>query len=105
MARWQPLGGSSKVPQKVSSDGSGGFYILDISNVYHVRDGQIQVIAGNGTTGYSGDGGPAASAQLYNPGGVTVDAAGNIYIADTGNNRIRKVTRAGIITTVAGGGD
>ena len=62
------------------------------------------VIAGSGSRGYSGDGGQALSAQLSNPRGVAVDSAGNLYIADTSNFRIRKVTPAGIITTVAGGG-
>ena len=61
--------------------------------------------AGTGNGGYSGDGGPATSAELYSPYGVTFDAAGNLYIADTDNNRIRKVTAAtGAITTIAGNG-
>jgi uncharacterized protein (TIGR03437 family) len=65
----------------------------------------ITTVAGNGTSGYSGDGGPATSAELHQPYGVAVDAAGNIYIADTSNNRIRKVAAAtGVITTVAGQG-
>ena len=57
-----------------------------------------------GTTGYSGDNGPATSAELYYPYGVALDASGNLYIADVGNNRIRKVSPSGIITTVAGNG-
>jgi uncharacterized protein (TIGR03437 family) len=61
-------------------------------------------VAGNGSSGYSGDGGPAAKAQLNGPQGVAVDAAGNLYIADTENNRIRKVTGDGLIATVAGNG-
>jgi RHS repeat-associated protein len=64
----------------------------------------ITTIAGNGTYGYSGDGGPATDAALYNPHGVAVDAVGNIYIADWINHRIRKVDTSGIITTVAGNG-
>jgi hypothetical protein len=64
----------------------------------------ISTVAGNGVAGYSGDGGPATSAELNNPYGVAVDAAGNIYIADTLNNRVRKVTPNGTITTVAGTG-
>ncbi len=51
----------------------------------------ITTYAGNGTGGYSGDDGPAVSAELYSPYGVAVDASGNLYIADSGNNRIRKV--------------
>jgi len=63
----------------------------------------ITTVAGNGTEGFSGDNGPATSAQLNNPGGVAVDSAGNLYIADSGNVRVRKVSN-GVITTVAGGG-
>ncbi len=69
--------------------------------------GIINTVAGNGTAGFSGDGGLATSihAELYEPWGLTVDSAGNIYIADLINQRIRKVTAStGIITTVAGGG-
>ena len=62
----------------------------------------ISTIAGNGTAGYSGDGSAATSAGLFYPGGVAVDAARNIYIADTYNYRIRKVNTNGIISTVAG---
>ena len=54
--------------------------------------GDIYTIAGNGTAGFSGDRGPASKAELRNPGGVAVDAAGNLLIADSGNNRIRMVT-------------
>ena len=57
-----------------------------------------------GPPGFPGDGGPATSAQLNAPNGVAVDGAGNLFIADLGNNRIRKVSRDGIITTVAGCG-
>ena len=66
--------------------------------------GAITIIAGNGTIGFSGDGGPATSAQLFEARAVAVDAAGNVYIADTGNGRVCKVDTSGIITTVAGGG-
>jgi uncharacterized protein (TIGR03437 family) len=63
----------------------------------------ITTVAGNGTPGFSGDNGPATDAQLQNPFGVAVDPAGTLYIADTNNHRIRKVSN-GVITTVAGGG-
>src|ERR1700726_3094871 len=67
----------------------------------------ISTVAGPGgpnTQGFSGDGGPATSAQLNDPQDVVVDQAGNIFIADTFNNRIRKVSGNGTITTIAGGG-
>ena len=64
----------------------------------------ISTIAGNGTNGYSGDGGVANIAQVYLPREVDVDASGNVYIADAGNNRIRKVTTSGVISTIAGTG-
>ena len=64
----------------------------------------IATYAGNGTSGYSGDGGPAVAAMLNMPGDVAVDSAGNLYISDSGNGTIRKVSTAGIITTIAGTG-
>ncbi len=63
----------------------------------------LTLVAGTGTPGYSGDNGPAASAQLNKPSGMALDSAGNLYIADSGNNRVRKVSN-GVITTVSGGG-
>lgn len=67
-------------------------------------DGIIATVAGNGTAGFSGDGGPATSAQLNVPAALAVDDSGNLYIADTFNLRVRKVSADGIITTVAGAG-
>jgi trimeric autotransporter adhesin len=94
-------------PNGVAVDSSGNLYIADSDN-HHIRkvtpDGIISTVAGNGTAGYSGDGGPAASAALNSPGSVAVDSSGNLYIADYLNNRIRKVTPDGIISTVAGNG-
>ncbi len=86
-------------------DSAGNLYIADTDNnrIRKVSNGVITTVAGNGTQGFSGDNGPATSAQLYIPGGVAVDSAGNLYIADTYNNRIRKVSN-GVITTVAGNG-
>lgn len=65
----------------------------------------IATIAGTGTATFSGDGGPASQAALNSPYGVAVDSAGNVYLADSGNNRIRKINSAGVITTVAGCGN
>jgi uncharacterized protein (TIGR03437 family) len=92
-------------PYGVAVDAAGNLYIADFGNnrIRKVSNGVITTVAGNGTYGYSGDNGPATSAQLNYPEGVAVDAAGNLYIADTSNNRIRKVSK-GVITTVAGGG-
>ncbi len=94
-------------PCGVAVDFSGNLYIAAYHN-NRIRkvsaSGIITTVAGNGTVGFSGDGGRAASAQLYLPSGVALDASGNLYIADKGNNRIRKVSASGIITTVAGNG-
>jgi uncharacterized protein (TIGR03437 family) len=92
-------------PSGVAVDAAGNLYIADAGNnrIRKVSNGVITTVAGSGTAGYSGDNGPAADAQLNQPGGIAVDGAGNLYIADSGNNRIRKVSN-GVITTVAGGG-
>lgn len=92
-------------PSGVAVDSAGSLYIADFENnrIRKVSNGAIVTIAGNGESGFSGDNGPATSAQLNYPIGVAVDSAGNLYIADTNNNRIRKVSNGGI-TTVAGNG-
>ncbi len=94
-------------PNGVAVDAAGNLFIADSVNnrIRKVtRDGIITTVAGNGTPGFSGDGGPATSAQLSSPLGVGVDSAGNLFIADPSNHRIRKVSPGGIITTVAGNG-
>jgi len=96
-------------PEGVAVDTDGNVYIADTDN-HCIRKiisatGVITTIAGTGVSGYSGDGGPATSAQLDSPQGVAVDSDGNVYIADYYNHRIRKIIAAsGIITTIAGAG-
>lgn len=93
--------------QGVAVDGAGNIYVADADG-QRVRkvaaNGLISTVAGDGHAGFSGDGGPAASARLNTPYGVAVDRAGNVYIADLGNARVRRVSREGVISTVAGGG-
>jgi hypothetical protein len=92
-------------PQGVAVNAKGDVFIADtLNNV--VREvtpgGSISTVAGNGTAGYRGDNGPAWRAELSSPTGLAVDALGNLYVADSGNNVIRRVSTNGIITTVAG---
>jgi hypothetical protein len=92
-------------PTGITVDGFGNHYIADpkANKVYKVTlAGAISTIAGTGTAGFSGDGGPATSAQLNNPMAVIVDGAGFIYIADTNNNVVRMVDNHGNISTYAG---
>lgn len=98
-------------PQSVVFDGAGNMYIADTFHnkirmvappVGTATAGMISTFAGTGDVGFTGDGGPAKNADLNAPSGVAVDGAGNVYIADSGNNCIRRVSPAGIITTIAG---
>src|SRR5262249_33674498 len=85
----------------LTSDASGTVYLGDVDNAQVMRisrEGLIQVVAGNGIIGYSGDGGQARNASLRLPQGVAFDRAGNLYIASTLHHRIRKVSPEGIIT-------
>ncbi|MEU5418492.1 hypothetical protein ACFY1P_11220 [Streptomyces sp. NPDC001407] len=94
-------------PCDVTLDAAGNLYIADTSN-HRVRkvfpNGNITTVAGTGTAGFISDGGPAVATRLNTPTGVAVDAAGNLYIADQGNHRVRKVDQNGTIWTVAGNG-
>jgi gliding motility-associated-like protein len=95
------------IPLGMAIDKTGNIYFADTHNqVIRKIDkrGIITTVAGNGTYGYSGDGGAAINATLRLPVGVDVDAAGNLYIADSENNVIRKVNASGVITTIAGNG-
>jgi uncharacterized protein (TIGR03437 family) len=91
----------------VSADRGGNLFIADQFN-HRIRKiapgGTISTVAGTGAPGYSGDGGPAVNAQINTPTGIWADVSGNLYIADVGNQRIRKVDASGIITTLAGNG-
>ena len=93
------------LPQAIATDVAGNFYIADTGSnrVFEVSHGAIAIVAGNGTAGFSGDGAAATSAQLNKPQGMAVDGFGSVYITDSRNSRIRKVTK-GVITTVAGNG-
>ena len=96
-------------PQGIAVDSLNNLlYVADIDNErirkVDLTSGTITTVAGNGTAGYSGDGGPAIIASLNNPTGVAVDSLGNLYIADGDNFRVRRVDTSGVITTFAGNG-
>ena len=92
-------------PLAVAIGPGGEIYIADGSRIRVIRrDQTLGTFAGTGVAGYSGDGGQATRAQLNTPQGLAVDSAGNVYIADTLNYRVRRVSTDGIITTVAGSG-
>lgn len=101
-----PTGGRISHPTGLCFDSSGALYIADTGNrrIAKYYNGQLTTVAGNGNIGSGGDGGLATKAQLNNPIGIATDAAGNLYIADANNSRIRKVTPDGYIYTIAGSG-
>jgi uncharacterized protein (TIGR03437 family) len=94
-------------PDGLAFDAQGNLYVAEASN-HRVRrialNGTITTVAGTGRSGLDGDGGPATQASLHGPTFLAFDAAGNLYIADSRNHKVRKVTPGGIITTVAGNG-
>jgi len=101
----QATSATLNAPEDITLDGAGNLYIADAGNA-RVRkvdiNGVITTVAGNGTASFSGDGGAATSAELNNPIGVGLDAAGNLFIADGANSVVRKVDLTGTITTIAG---
>jgi sugar lactone lactonase YvrE len=98
---------SLQEPTAIAFDGAGNLYIADRDN-HAIRrvdaGGIITTVAGSGDRGFAGDDEPATEAELSRPQGVAVDGAGNIYISDSENNRIRRVDASGVITTIAGTG-
>lgn len=94
-------------PEGLAVDRAGNLYIADSSN-HAIRrvspDGSIQTVAGVGLRGFAGDGGPATASRLDSPAAVAVGGDGSLYIADKGNNRVRRVEPGGLISTVAGSG-
>lgn len=94
-------------PEEVVADSAGNVYIADTWNCRVRRvdpSGRIVTVAGTGKHGYSGDGGPAAEASLNVPKGLALNPKGNLYVADSKNNRIRMIDASGTITTIAGTG-
>src|SRR5262249_28679128 len=92
---------------RVAIDGADNLFIADTGNNQLRKvapSGTITTFAGNGTPGFSGDGGAARNAQINAPGGLTVDSRGNLYFADQFNHRIRRISPEGTISTVAGNG-
>ena len=101
-----PLAAQFSNIQGIAVDRLGNLYLSDTDNhrVRKVSGGVIATIAGTGVAGFSGDGGSALNAQLNFPYGLALDSAGNVYVADLGNQRVRRITPDGVITTVAGTG-
>ena len=94
-------------PSGVAADAEGNIFFSDQGNLRVrkiTRAGRMLTVAGSGARGHYGDGGPATAAQLNFPGALVLDASGNLYIADTGNHAVRRVTPGGLITTYAGSG-
>jgi hypothetical protein len=94
-------------PQYAATDSAGDIYVADYLD-HRIRKvsttGTISTVVGTGIAAFGGDGGPATSARINLPAGVVVDTHSNLIFCDSGNNRIRKVSAAGIVTTIAGTG-
>ncbi len=106
-ARGQAASSRLQNAAAIAYDAAGNLYIAD-AKAHQVLEatlgGKLLVVAGTGTQGFAGDGGPAISAQFNQPQGVAVGTDGTLYIADTGNQRIRAVNSAGVVSTIAGTG-
>ncbi len=104
-----PATSAPMTPVTITPDAAGNVYVADTPNhrilKIEAATGNVVLVAGTGGRGFSGDGGDAKSAKLALPGCARLDAAGNLYICDTGNAAVRKVTPSGIITTIAGNGN
>ena len=100
------LFGYLSFPTSVAVGPDGGAYVVDTFNnrIFKYFKGGLNIVAGTGTAGLSGDGGPATKARLLLPYGVAVDSSNNLYIADSGNYRIRMLDSTGTISTIAGTG-
>jgi hypothetical protein len=97
---------SPKKPGALALTRSGALLIADVGRdqILELQHGRFRVLAGTGTRGFSGDDGQAASAEISYPAGMAIAQDGSVYFADSGNNRIRKISPSGVITTVAGNG-